>query len=337
MRKGELSLAPMEEITGYVFRRVLDRHFGHVDKYYTPFIATSQNIKLKTRALRELLPENNEGIRVIPQVLSNNYEDFNRLVNRIAEYGYDEVNINFGCPSSTVVSKCKGSGIFKAPDILRTFMDGIFNGDNNIFIRHPDFRYSIKTRVGFDDTDDFYEFMDIINAYPISELIVHPRIREDYYTGVLRLDMFEYALKVSKCRVIYNGDIRTIEDYRRCISLGNSSINSCVDDSSNPGVREVAGVMIGRGAICEPGIFREIRTGKKMSAGEYKSFLDDLYETYKAEYSIDNALFKMKEIWGYVTASMDDKEVARKIQKEISKATNEPNYKSAVREAFANK
>lgn len=132
----KLYLAPMEELTGYVFRNVLDKHFGGVDKYFTPFISPDNRI-MKTRSSREIIPANNEGLCVVPQLLTNDSDLFNEAAELIIGLGYKEININFGCPSNTVTAKFKGSGILRSPGTMDRFLDGIFNGKDSIFEKHP--------------------------------------------------------------------------------------------------------------------------------------------------------------------------------------------------------
>ena len=104
-------LAPMEGITGYIYRNAYEKYFHNVDRYYTPFIIPNQSRKFKTRELTDILPENNKAKNVIPQILTNDAEGFIHTATRLEEFGYEEVNLNLGCPSSTVVTKFRGSGL----------------------------------------------------------------------------------------------------------------------------------------------------------------------------------------------------------------------------------
>ena len=193
----KLYLAPMEELTGYVFRNAINRHFGYVDKFYTPFISPDNRI-MKTRAARELLRSNNEGLDVVPQLLTNDPALFNEAAALIEDMGYEEININFGCPSNTVASKFKGSGILRTPDKMDRLLDGIFNGENSIIRDHPGFCISVKTRVGYNDTSDLPEVMNVLNRYPVYEIIVHPRVKKDIYSGHTRMEAFEYVVQNSR-------------------------------------------------------------------------------------------------------------------------------------------
>ncbi len=316
---ADLYLAPMEEITGYVFRNALSRHFGSVDRFYTPFISPDNRI-MKTRAGRELLTDNNKGLNVIPQLLTNSAELFNEAADLIADMGYDEININFGCPSNTVAAKFKGSGILRDPDLMDRFLDGVFNGKDSILRRYPSFRISVKTRVGYNDTSDLPRTVEVLNRYPICELIVHPRIKKDIYSGTPRMEAFDYAVANFKAPVSYNGDIRSCTDYEKI---------------SEKYKEKITGIMIGRAAVADPGLFRLIRTQTATTKKELYDFLQDIYETYKNGYSPENALSKMKEVWTYTSGLISDKKERAAVIKSIIKSKNESQYKDAVTVAFS--
>lgn len=304
----------MEELTGYVFRNTISRHFGNIDKFYTPFISPDNRIK-KTRAGRELIRSNNAGLDVVPQLLTNDADLFNEGAKYIADLGYEEININFGCPSNTVAGKFKGSGILRDPDLMKRFLDGVFNPKEGVLRDHPGLRISVKTRVGYNDTSDFPGAMEVLNAYPFSEVIVHPRLKKDKYLGEPRMDMFDYALKSCNTAISYNGNVRTVEEH---------------DLIAQKYKGRITGIMIGRGAIADPGIFRQIRTGRKMTVDELYDFLRDLYETYKSDFSPENALAKLKEVWTYTVSAIEDEKERSRILKMIIKAGNEAQYKDAM-------
>lgn len=102
--------APMEGITGYVYRSAHHALFPHVDRYFTPFLQPNQNHRFASRERNDVLPEHNKGITLIPQILTNRAEDFIWMAGELEALGYDEVNLNLGCPSGTVVTKYKGAG-----------------------------------------------------------------------------------------------------------------------------------------------------------------------------------------------------------------------------------
>lgn len=309
----QLYLAPMEELTGYIFRNAIEKHFGNIDRYYTPFITPNQNKILKTKDGREIIPEHNQGMNTVPQVLTNNAEHFVELAHTLIELGYEEININCGCPSNTVVKKNRGSGFFRDLYILDDFLEGIFESDITDKVK-----ISVKTRVGLEDTQDFEDIMRIYNKYPISELTIHPRIQKDYYLGKPRMELWEYGLNASRADVCYNGDIFSVDDYLKLLQKYENN-------------EKLKAVMIGRGAIANPGIFREIRTGQKMTVEELKMFHDDLFENYASTWSEKDALFKLKEVWGYIGKRFA---VIDKPLKQIRKSSNKAEFMSAANEIW---
>ncbi len=312
-----LYLAPMEEITGYAFRNTLNRHFGSVDKYFTPFISPDNRI-MKTRCRREIIPSNNEGLNVVPQLLTNDAAQFNEAAALFADFGYEEININFGCPSNTVAGKFKGSGILRAPDQMDRLLDGIFNGTDSVLRSNPAMKISVKTRVGYNDTSDFEKVIDVLKRYPVCEITVHPRLKKDLYKGTIRMEMFDMALECLNADIVYNGDINTVADYE------------AVSARSDAGDRAVKAVMIGRGAVRNPGIFRQIRKGCGTTKRELNDFLCDLYETYNADCGEVNAICKMKEVWSYTTSLIEDDSERSDILKTIIKSKSAHAYKDAT-------
>lgn len=168
-------MAPLEGITGYVFRNAHYEYFHPADKYFTPFITPGLNSSLKSKALKDVLPENNHGPFIVPQILTNRADEFIYTEKQLGEMGYTEINLNLGCPSGTVVAKGRGSGFLAFRDKLDAFLDEIYST--------AEMKISIKTRLGKESAEEFEALLDIYNQYPLEELIIHPRTREDYYRG----------------------------------------------------------------------------------------------------------------------------------------------------------
>lgn len=219
--------SPLEGITGYTYRRALYQCFGGFDKYFIPFILPNQKGHLSTREKKDIMPENNEGMYAVPQILTKNAEDFIQTAETLQEYGYDEVNLNLGCPSKTVVTKGRGAGFLDRPDELDKFLDEIFS--------KCDMKISIKTRLGMDDPEEFEDLLTIYKKYPLEELIVHARVQKDYYKNTPRLETFGEAVEQAKSPVCYNGDIVTADDCTRlqemfptldCIMTGRGTLKN---------------------------------------------------------------------------------------------------------------
>ena len=200
-------MAPMEGITGYIYRAAYHKSFGNIDRYFAPFIMSR---RLNQKEIRDILPENNEGMELIPQILTNRAEDFLAIAKEIRQYGYDKVNLNLGCPSATVVTKGKGAGFLGEKEKLRAFLDEVYE--------HTPISVSLKTRLGMRDPMEIVELLELFRQYPVKEWILHARIREDYYKYEPRLDAFEVAAKESPFPLCYNGDIFSVGDYESIVS-----------------------------------------------------------------------------------------------------------------------
>lgn len=299
----ELYFAPMEGITTYTYRNAHAELFGGCDAYYAPFIVPADNEKLSLKTLRDISPVNNH-VNLKVQVMCSTVAAFSEFTRKIKEIGYDEVNINFGCPSGTVVKKKRGAGALKYTDKLDEFLYGIFD--------KADIKISIKTRAGFYSHDEFSNILRIYKKYPLSKLIVHPRVREEYYRGEANLNSFEKAYELSKENLCYNGDIYSVNDYQN-IEKRFSGINS---------------VMIGRGCIKNPAIFREIKGGKRLTTGELINFSKILEKRYLELFKSEvNTLRKLKEIWMHVIMNYPEE---HKIIKVVKKALTLAELNSAI-------
>lgn len=299
-------LAPMEGVTGFIYRSTYAEFFGGVDKYYTPFISPGEHKHFKSRELKDVLPENNAGLNVAVQMLTNNAEHFIVTALKMKEFGYREVNLNLGCPSGTVVSKGKGSGFLSFPEKLDAFLDEIYSGLAGLGLD-----ISIKTRLGRYEPDEFYELLDIYNKYPISELIIHPRVQKDMYKYKPRMEFFDYAVKHSKNPLVYNGDIFAVEDYKALRKKYPDTDNGCVK-----------AVMLGRGVISNPGLVELIKTGNMSKRERFLDFYKALVDGYRAEIPDEkNVVFKLKELLFYMSGMAEDKEACwRKVRKADSLA-----------------
>lgn len=301
-------LAPMEGITGHIYRNSYEKYFHNIDKYFTPFIVPNQSVSLKTKELKDLLPQNNKGLNIIPQILTNNAEGFILTANKLKQLGYEEINLNLGCPAGTVVSKKRGSGFLAYPEELDKFLDEIYKIDN--------MKISIKTRLGKERADEFYKLIEIYNKYPLEELIIHPRTREDFYGNTPNLEVFKDALKLSKHSICYNGDIFTLNSYNKIINE----------------FPEVNKVMLGRGILANPGLIGEIKNNEFANKEIIKMFHDEIFENYTILLNEDkNAMYRMKELWGYMSHIFTNN---KKYYKKIKKAQKAIDYKNAVNSLF---
>lgn len=301
-------LAPMEGITGHIYRNSYEKYFHNIDKYFTPFIVPNQSVSLKTKELKDLLPQNNKELNIVPQILTNDADGFILTANKLKQLGYEEINLNLGCPAGTVVSKKRGSGFLAYPEELDKFLDEIYKIDN--------MKISIKTRLGKERADEFYKLIEIYNKYPLEELIIHPRTREDFYGNTPNLEVFKDALKLSKHSICYNGDIFTLNSYNKIINE----------------FPEVNKVMLGRGILANPGLIGEIKNNEFANKEIIKMFHDEIFENYTILLNEDkNAMYRMKELWGYMSHIFTNN---KKYYKKIKKAQKAIDYKNAVNSLF---
>lgn len=301
-------LAPMEGITGFIYRNTYKKFFDNIDKYFTPFIVPTSSKSFKTKELRDILPENNKGMNIVPQILTNDSDGFITTARKLQQLGYSEINLNLGCPSGTVVSKNRGSGFLAKREELDKFLDEIYKID--------DMKISIKTRIGKDSSEEFYELIKIYNKYPLEELIIHPRTREDFYGNKPNLEVFKDALTLSNSPVCYNGDIFTLDDYNK-LSKEFPELNT---------------IMLGRGVLANPGLINEIRNNANLNKEVLKKFHDEIFNDYRNVFKDDKiAIYRMKELWGYMIYIFSDN---KKYAKKIKKSQKVDDYNEAVSSLF---
>lgn len=336
--------APMEGITGYIYRNAHHAWFGGMDRYFAPFLSPSTAKDFSSREKNDICPEHNEGICLIPQLLTNQAEVFLLAAEKLEQMGYQEVNLNLGCPSGTVVAKKKGSGFLAYPQELQAFLEEIF--------RKTPIAVSVKTRIGKENPDEFPHLLEIFNQYPIKELIIHPRVQKDMYKNTPNWESLSWAVQHSANPVCYNGDLFCMEDYLRFRER----------------FPDVGAVMLGRGLLRNPALANQLRrverqtqgsmqnitqnvtlsvtknitqnivqmeNGQKTAGMDFASetealrgFHNQVYHDYQKVMSGDrNVLFKMKEIWFYLSASFPGCE---KEMKKIKKAEKCLEYERAV-------
>ena len=300
----KLYAAPMEGITGYVYRNAHHHYFKGIDKYFTPFLTPKKGKGWNSKEKNDILPEHNQGIKVVPQIMTNQAEDFIRIAGQLQEYGYDEVNLNLGCPSGTVVAKGKGCGFLKDTDVLREFFEQVF--------AKVTVKVSVKTRLGLDDPYEIEELMEVYNQFPLYEVIVHARVHKDFYKKPVNLEAFQKGFLMCCHPVCYNGDIFTVEDYEEFHRIF-------------PAVERV---MLGRGLIANPQLAEQISCGESLDKNLWKAFHDEICDGYEEIMSGErNVLFKMKELWNYMIPEFEG---AEKMGKKIKKATRLQDYKQIV-------
>lgn len=295
--------APMEGLTDSIYRRLHHQYFPGVDRYYMPFLSPTVHRSLTHREDRELPMADSVPFTAVPQLLTKVPEDFLWAAQVCLDRGYDEVNLNVGCPSGTVVSKGKGSGMLRDVQALERFLDAVFQS--------TPLPISVKTRLGLEASEEFPALMEVFNRYPIKELTVHPRLRRQFYAGDVDVDMFRYAAGNSRNPLCYNGDILTMEQVK---AIAQAFPN-------------VGAIMIGRGLVADPGMLSGGTTAETLEA-----FMNELLETYIVAFGGSrNAMFRLKENWGFLHSRFGGSE---KLWKRLRKTTDIDEYKAITAEIF---
>lgn len=296
--------APMEGLTDSVYRRLHRRYFGGVDRYYMPFLSPTVHRSLTPREDRELPFAEAEAFTAVPQLLTKVPEDFLWAAQQCADRGYDEVNLNIGCPSGTVVSKGKGAGMLADLEALDHFLEAVFS-------KTP-LPISVKTRLGITGVQEFPAILEVYNRYPIRELTIHPRVRADFYKGPVDKEAFRYALANSKNPLCYNGDLTSLK-----------RLQTFAEEFP-----QVEAVMIGRGLIADPGMLTP--GGTKIAALE--AFYEELFSAYTRVFGSEkNAMFRLKENWRYLLCKFEGSE---KLGKRLKKTTDTDAYRAITHEIF---
>lgn len=289
-------MAPLESVTTWIYRQAHAKIYGRLDKYFIPFLEPHEKRDFKTRELQEILPEHNENIYAVPQILTNRSEGFIKLAKALKDWGYEEINLNLGCPSKTVVTKGKGSGFLAKPEELERFLTEIFDALSG------EVKISVKTRIGKEDPEEFPALLELFNKYPMEELIIHPRVQKDGYGNVPRLEIYELAEKQSVNPLCYNGDLYTREQIRNFAERF-------------PGTERL---MLGRGFLRDPGLLYNEGKDPKDIFEKFWAFHDLVYEGYQERNMGDrNVLFKMKELWSYQVYQFSEPERLFKTFKKV--------------------
>ena len=295
--------APMEGLTDSIYRRAHHTYFSGVDRYYMPFLSPTIHRTLTHREDWELPMADSVDFQAVPQVLTKVAEDFLWAARVCRDRGYDEVNLNVGCPSGTVVSKGKGSGMLRDLDHLDRFLEEIF--------QESVLPISIKTRLGIENSEEFPKILEIYNRYPIKELTIHPRVRKQFYNGTVDMEMFRYAAQNSRNPLCYNGDITSVAQINK-LQLEFPMVES---------------VMIGRGLVADPGL---LCGGTEIKALE--QFMNALLEEYTVSFGgARNAMFRLKENWGLLHPRFEGVD---KLWKRLRKTTDLEEYKAITAEIF---
>lgn len=308
----KIYLAPMQGFTDYIYRNAYRHYFHGIDKYFTPYLVVENNGSIRSSKIKEIIPNNNND-SVIPQILPANGKELLLLLNAITNYPYSEININMACPYPMVTRRGRGAGLLTYPDRIDEILDTAFS-------KH-DLRFSLKIRAGLSSFDEINHLIDLLNKYPLSEVILHPRIATQLYKGEPDIDTFLSVKKKLNHPLVYNGDIFSTEEYEG-ISTKISGQNL---------------YMLGRGILENPFLPEEIKNSGETYTLEgrnkiLKQFHDELFSNYLSiAPNKKQLLIKMTQFWEYFSHSFIN---PAKVYKKIKKATTIDRYQSAIEEIF---
>ena len=304
-----LSLAPFQGITDVVYRNVFKKHFGGIDKYYTPFFTGIQKDNSKSLRGEEISPEFNDVNTVVPQILSNTAEEIIRFANQCKSMGYPEFNLNMGCPFPRVANKTRGCGLMADPARTIKMLNDVFEQIDGI-------KFSIKCRLGYYDDEEIMAFVDTFNTLNFSEIIIHPRIGKQMYTGEASLEKFVKLVPLINKPLVYNGDIFTTDRYNTILSFLSSSI------------------MLGRGLLTNPFLAEEIKSidNQQDKKQRLHNFVVDLYiNRLRHAGGSPKIIGSMKELWKYMMNIFDD---PQNVWRKVKKVNHLDEYEIAVEDIF---
>lgn len=306
-----IQLAPMRGFTDAIYRNTLDEHFSGIDSMVAPFISSVKGARIKSKLLRDVLPECNRRKTLTPQILSKSAEEFIVLSRALYDLGYETVNWNLGCPYPMVAKKGRGSGLLPHPDRIDVFIDQV--------LQAVPIRLSIKVRLGRFQPEEIFELMPIFNRYPLAELIIHPRTGVQMYEGRTDLKTFQQCASISMHPVVYNGDIVSLETF----SVLKKKLSN------------VAAWMIGRGVLADPFLPEIIKSGNAdipARLDRFKAFHDTLLIRYAEKLcGPSHLLQRMKGLWGYMARGLEGGEL---LLKQIRKTRAMTSYHSIVGSYF---
>ena len=306
--------SPLQGFTDFRFRNAFHKHFGGIDTFYSPYIKLNGKLVVKGSYERDILPENNSTLEVIPQIITNDAEEFLFVAKYVQQFGYKELNWNLGCPYPMVAKCGMGSGLIKNTDQIEHILKRVHN--------ETDIIVSMKMRMGYENPTEILDVFPILEQYPIKNIAIHARIGKQLYKGGVDLDSFQKCLDTSKQKLYYNGDITSVAKFKEL-------------QERFPSIDHF---MIGRGLIADPFLPSMIKNNTteypKNRLEIFEAFHDEIYREYDAYLQGPTPIrMKMLGFWEYFSESFS---IPQKTFKKIKKAGNSKNYEAAVKEIFKN-
>ncbi len=305
----KILLAPLQGFTDFRFRKSFFKYFGGIDSCYAPYIRLTNDKEIKKSQKLDILPKNNIGMPVKPQLMVNSVDDFMLVANYVKSLGYDEINWNMGCPYPMVAKRSLGAGLLEQPDKIKQLLEEI--------IPISPLKIGLKMRMGYEDTSDILNIIPFLNDMPITEVIIHARYAKQLYKKGLDYDRFNECIALSKHELTFNGDINSVQDF-----------NDLKEKFPN-----TKSWMLGRGVVADPFLPEMIKNGETEYPENrreiFKQFHDELFEDYRSYLSGERqVLMKMTSFWEYFAMSFQN---SRKIYKGFKKAKTLDKYDDALK------
>jgi len=305
-----LHSSPLQGFTDFRFRNAFQKFFGGIDQYIAPYIRVKGNLEIKAASKRDILPENNQALDLVPQIITKDADEFLFVADHIQNLGYNELNWNLGCPYPMVAKRGMGSGLLNSPDKINEILKRVS--------AESDIQLSIKMRLGYEDSREIFRVLPVLEPYPLTNIAIHPRIGKQLYKGEVDLVSFAECLGESSHKIFYNGDITSLQRFREM-------------KDRFPGI---SNWMIGRGLIADPFLPAMIKADYPVYPENryeiFSSFHDILFSSYEEALSgPKHTLMKMYSFWEYFIYAFPS---SPKGLKKIRKAQSITAYREAVRQ-----
>jgi len=279
------ALAPMQDVTDLAFLHVIAHH-GAPDYFFTEFFRVHAQSRLERHILRSIV-ENRTGRPVFAQLIGEHVPDMLRTVRELLAYPIAGIDLNLGCPAPKVYKKNVGGGLLRDP----AKVDGLLGALREAV---PG-RFTVKMRIGFDSTGNFARVLDLVNKHGVDLLTVHGRTVKEMYRSEVHYEFIAEAARTVRCPVLANGNVTSADKAASVLAATGA-----------------AGVMIGRHAIRNPWIFRQVRerlSGRPVTPvtlGDVRGYVTHLYDATRQPGVPESAhVAKMKKYLNFVGQSVD--------------------------------
>lgn len=304
----KIHFAPLQGYTDAVYREVHAQVFGGVETYYTPFVRLEKD-GFRNKDLRDIAPERNPDTPVVPQLIAATPDEFRQLATLFLEKGYRQADINMGCPFPMQARLHRGAGMLPYTDEAVALLSTI--------AEFPEMRFSVKLRLGWQEPDEVFALLPVINSLPFAHVTLHSRVGTQQYKGSVDMEGFTRFYEACEQPLFYNGDLCSLEDIDRMICR----------------YPRLKGVMLGRGLLSAPWLAAEYVTGKPLIESDKKEKMLRFHSLLFGKYSTaleggdHQILAKMKTLWDYLLPDAE-----KRLRKKILKSNQLPTYLQSVKE-----